>query len=309
MPALQDVLACLLDTLNIKFIRLDGSVQVSERMELIDSFNADPDISVFLLTTRAGGLGLNLTAADTCIIHDVDFNPAMDQQAEDRCHRIGQKKNVTIYRLICKGTVDEGIYRLSEKKKLANELILNDNQNGRSDSGNNSSSDNKDISKLVSDAFKKFNDQKKNGKDESTVVASIADSVAVSAPVEPSVPLAAAEGEPTTNSAHVAGIADTAAVSMQVEPSVPRAAAKDEPTTISPRAHVAATECDEDEIVELETQYKPIETLPVVYDVPPKESDKDEVIELEPQDRPMKASPDARVAVKKPDEDEIIILD
>lgn len=64
----------------------------------MDEFNNDPDIFAFLLSTRAGGQGLNLTGADTVILHDLDFNPQMDRQAEDRCHRIGQSKPVTIYR-------------------------------------------------------------------------------------------------------------------------------------------------------------------------------------------------------------------
>lgn len=62
------------------------------RQELIDTYNADESIFAFLLSTRAGGLGINLTAADTVIIHDVDFNPYNDRQAEDRCHRVGQTR-------------------------------------------------------------------------------------------------------------------------------------------------------------------------------------------------------------------------
>lgn len=64
--------------------------------ELIDQFNRDPNIPVFLLSTRAGGLGINLTAADHVIIHDLDFNPYNDKQAEDRCHRVGQTKWIFI---------------------------------------------------------------------------------------------------------------------------------------------------------------------------------------------------------------------
>lgn len=59
---------------------------------MIDQFNEDPDIFIFLLSTRAGGLGINLTAANTIILHDIDFNPYNDKQAEDRCHRLGQKR-------------------------------------------------------------------------------------------------------------------------------------------------------------------------------------------------------------------------
>ena len=64
------------------------------RQELIDEFSAKPDIFVFLLSTRAGGLGINLTAANTVVLHDIDFNPYNDKQAEDRCHRLGQNRSV-----------------------------------------------------------------------------------------------------------------------------------------------------------------------------------------------------------------------
>jgi len=73
-------------------IRLDGSTPVTERQTLINKYTEDPSIFIFLLSTRAGGLGINLTAADTVILHDIDFNPYNDKQAEDRCHRVGQKK-------------------------------------------------------------------------------------------------------------------------------------------------------------------------------------------------------------------------
>lgn len=74
------------------YFRLDGQTPVMERQDLIDEFTEDDDIFIFLLSTRAGGLGINLTRADTVIIHDIDFNPHNDKQAEDRCHRLGQKK-------------------------------------------------------------------------------------------------------------------------------------------------------------------------------------------------------------------------
>ncbi|CAN1842059.1 Protein CHROMATIN REMODELING 19 [Linum perenne] len=77
-----------------------GSTQVTDRQTIVDNFNNDKSIFACLLSTRAGGQGLNLTGADTVIIHDMDFNPQIDRQAEDRCHRIGQTKPVTIYRSI-----------------------------------------------------------------------------------------------------------------------------------------------------------------------------------------------------------------
>ena len=79
-------------------MRLDGQTPVQERQFLIDDFNKDPDIFIFILSTRAGGLGINLTAANTVILHDLDFNPYNDKQAEDRCHRLGQTKEVKIIR-------------------------------------------------------------------------------------------------------------------------------------------------------------------------------------------------------------------
>lgn len=102
-----DLLGCLMENLDLRFLRMDGSTPGDERQKLIDRFNRDDSFSVFLLSTKACGLGINLTAADTCIIHDLDFNPFNDLQAEDRCHRIGQKKKVTVYKLVTKNTVDE----------------------------------------------------------------------------------------------------------------------------------------------------------------------------------------------------------
>ena len=75
-----------------KFVRLDGSTAVSERQDLIDLYNNDNEIFVFMLSTKAGGMGINLTAANVVIMHDIDFNPFNDKQAEDRCHRVGQTK-------------------------------------------------------------------------------------------------------------------------------------------------------------------------------------------------------------------------
>lgn len=76
-----------------------------------------------MLSTRAGGLGINLTAADTVIIHDIDFNPYNDKQAEDRCHRMGQMKPVTVYRFVSKGTIEEGMLEMNkEKLKLEREI-------------------------------------------------------------------------------------------------------------------------------------------------------------------------------------------
>jgi SWI/SNF-related matrix-associated actin-dependent regulator 1 of chromatin subfamily A len=95
-----DLLSCLLEQLGLDYLRMDGSTPVGDRQNLIDKYNGDTTIPIFLLSTKACGLGINLTAADTCIMHDLDFNPFNDLQAEDRCHRIGQKKPVPVYKLV-----------------------------------------------------------------------------------------------------------------------------------------------------------------------------------------------------------------
>merc|ERR1719430_2695980 len=120
MTKMLDILGDYLNLKKIKFCRLDGSMQFMDRQENIDTFNKDPEHKVFLLSTRAGGLGINLTAADTCIIYDSDWNPQQDLQAQDRCHRIGQTKPVMIYRLVTANTIDQKIVeRAAAKRKLA----------------------------------------------------------------------------------------------------------------------------------------------------------------------------------------------
>merc|ERR1711871_1926372 len=81
----------------LNYCRLDGSTKWQDRHSQMERFQADPDCFVFLLSTKAGGLGINLTAADTVIIYDSDWNPHQDNQAQDRCHRIGQTKGVAVY--------------------------------------------------------------------------------------------------------------------------------------------------------------------------------------------------------------------
>jgi TATA-binding protein-associated factor len=95
----------------VTFLRLDGSVPVSKRYDIVTQFNEDPSIDLLLLTTSVGGLGLNLTGADVVIFLEHDWNPMRDLQAMDRAHRIGQRKVVNVYRLITKGTLEEKIMR------------------------------------------------------------------------------------------------------------------------------------------------------------------------------------------------------
>lgn len=111
-----DVLEEFLKIKNYNYLRLDGQTAVNDRLDLIDRFNQDNQIFVFLLTTKAGGVGINLTAANTVIMHDIDYNPFNDKQAEDRCHRLGQTKEVTVYKLLSKGTIDETMLKIQKKK-------------------------------------------------------------------------------------------------------------------------------------------------------------------------------------------------
>lgn len=119
-----DLLSCLMEHLSIDFLRMEGSTPVEDRQDLIDNFNRNPSIPVFLLSTKACGLGINLTSADTCIFHDLDFNPMNDIQAEDRCHRIGQTNPVTVIRLVAKNTVDEDIYEMQQRKSKMSAAIM-----------------------------------------------------------------------------------------------------------------------------------------------------------------------------------------
>jgi TATA-binding protein-associated factor len=96
---------------SVQFMRLDGSVEASKRQDIVNKFNSDPSYDVLLLTTSVGGLGLNLTGADTVIFVEHDWNPQKDIQAMDRAHRIGQKKVVNVYRIVTRGTLEEKILR------------------------------------------------------------------------------------------------------------------------------------------------------------------------------------------------------
>lgn len=107
-----------------KVCRIDGSVKVSDRTEQIEAFNSSPSHKLFLLSTRAGGLGINLTAADTVILYDSDWNPQQDLQAQDRAHRIGQTRPVIVYRLATKGTVEQTLLEKADGKRRLEKLVI-----------------------------------------------------------------------------------------------------------------------------------------------------------------------------------------
>ncbi|KAK9808854.1 hypothetical protein WJX72_005149 [[Myrmecia] bisecta] len=108
----------------IPCFRLDGETKQQERQRMIDEFNApDCPVPVFLMSTRAGGLGINVQSADTVIIYDADFNPFVDQQAEGRAHRLGQASTVMVYQLVTPNSVEEQIMKLGERKKRLEALV------------------------------------------------------------------------------------------------------------------------------------------------------------------------------------------
>jgi len=114
---------------DFNFRRMDGNTAIKDRQKMVDEFNTNPDIHVFLLTTKVGGIGVNLTGADRVIIYDPDWNPSTDVQARERAWRLGQKRDVTIFRLMTKGTIEEKIYhRQIFKQFLTNKITKNPHQ-------------------------------------------------------------------------------------------------------------------------------------------------------------------------------------
>lgn len=143
-----DVLEAFLNHHGYIYLRLDGATKIDQRQLLMERFNTDKRIFCFILSTRSGGIGVNLTGADTVIFYDSDWNPTMDAQAQDRCHRIGQTRDVHIYRwsfelinshfkeiietgltffmirLVSEKTVEENILKKSNQKRLLGELAI-----------------------------------------------------------------------------------------------------------------------------------------------------------------------------------------
>jgi len=110
----------------MRYRRMDGNTPIPMRQTMVDEFNTNPDLHVFLLTTKVGGLGVNLTGADRVIIYDPDWNPSTDLQARERAWRLGQKREVSIYRLMTAGTIEEKIYHRQIFKQFLTNKILRD---------------------------------------------------------------------------------------------------------------------------------------------------------------------------------------
>ncbi|KAH9844917.1 SNF2 family N-terminal domain [Teratosphaeria destructans] len=122
-----DILESFVQNLpGFNYKRMDGNTSIKDRQDLVDEFNKDPNLHVFLLTTKVGGLGVNLTGADRVIIYDPDWNPSTDVQARERAWRLGQKREVEIYRLMTAGTIEEKIYHRQIFKQFLTNKILKD---------------------------------------------------------------------------------------------------------------------------------------------------------------------------------------
>jgi hypothetical protein len=117
MTRMLDILEEYMSKRKYTYFRMDGSTQIADRRDMINEFQTNPKIFAFLLSTRAGGLGVNLTGADTVIFYDNDWNPTMDAQATDRAHRIGQTKVVSVYRLITADTIEERVLKRAKQKQ------------------------------------------------------------------------------------------------------------------------------------------------------------------------------------------------
>lgn len=124
MSRMLDILEQFLNYHGHTYLRLDGSTKIDQRQILMERFNNDKRIFCFILSTRSGGIGVNLTGADTVIFYDSDWNPTMDAQAQDRCHRIGQTKDVHIYRLISEDTIEKNIFMKAQQKRMLGDLAI-----------------------------------------------------------------------------------------------------------------------------------------------------------------------------------------
>ena len=124
MTKVLDILEQFLNIHGHRYLRLDGSTKIEQRQALTERFNNDTRILAFILSSRSGGLGINLTGADTVIFYDLDWNPAMDKQCTDRAHRIGQTRDVHIYRFVSEHTIESNILRKANQKQLLDDVVI-----------------------------------------------------------------------------------------------------------------------------------------------------------------------------------------
>ncbi|KAF8806665.1 hypothetical protein BYT27DRAFT_7233998 [Phlegmacium glaucopus] len=124
MTRILDILEIFLNFHGYLYLRLDGATKIEDRQYITERFNADPRIFCFISSSRSGGVGINLTGADTVVFYDSDFNPQMDRQCEDRAHRIGQIRDVHIYRFVSQHTVEEAMLRKANQKRSLDDLVI-----------------------------------------------------------------------------------------------------------------------------------------------------------------------------------------
>jgi helicase SWR1 len=124
MTRVLDILEIFLNFHGYRYLRLDGATKIEQRQIMTERFNSDTKISVFILSSRSGGLGINLTGADSVIFYDSDWNPCMDKQCQDRCHRIGQTRDVHIYRFVSEFTIEENIFRKANQKRMLDNVVI-----------------------------------------------------------------------------------------------------------------------------------------------------------------------------------------
>lgn len=128
MTKMLDILEQFLNIHGHRYLRLDGATKIEQRQILTDRFNNDNRILAFILSSRSGGLGINLTGADTVIFYDLDWNPAMDKQCQDRCHRIGQTRDVHIYRFVSEFTIESNILRKANQKRMLDDVVIQEGE-------------------------------------------------------------------------------------------------------------------------------------------------------------------------------------
>lgn len=124
----MDILENVLQTLQIEFVRLDGRTSVEDRQSILDHFHEHTSIPVFLLSTKAGGAGINLACANKVVIFDSSFNPQEDVQAENRAHRVGQTREVEVFRFVTRDTIEEQIYALGQTKLALDHAVAGDDE-------------------------------------------------------------------------------------------------------------------------------------------------------------------------------------
>jgi len=152
MSKMLDIFEVFLNLNGHTYLRLDGSIGVEQRQRLMDRFNNDPKVFCFILSTRSGGLGINLTGADTVIFYDSDWNPAMDAQAQDRAHRIGQTRDVHIYRLVTEHTIEENILIKAKQKRHLDFLVMDEGKFNATPPASNGKEDNSQESNVFTES-------------------------------------------------------------------------------------------------------------------------------------------------------------